>query len=152
MRDFAAERRSILNEKDLVTSPGWRRRVFWQGYKHWRSRSVRRLGDAMSQLSSESTLQSLGVLGELAQAWQSVIPPNCRDCSTVTAFIRGKGRLVVSVDDAATKYALSRQAQSAVIRRLNGTLGEDMVKSINYRIDRRHAAMGAKHRAERTDG
>jgi hypothetical protein len=71
-------------------------------------------------------------LGKLTEVWRAAVPADYRGRSRVEAFSRG--RLIIIVDSAATKYFLGRQQGGTLLVSLNDRLGGAVVKRIDYRI------------------
>ncbi len=133
MRTHWARRRLILEEHGLLEAPAWRREMFWRSFNQKRWHPLPELGGLASKLVSEGSLRSARWLQQLREAWQRVVPADYGQLSHVEGF--SQGRLSVAVDGAATRYALSRQLEQALLlRQLNDCLGVKVVRGIKYRI------------------
>lgn len=131
-------RQEILAENGLAASPKGCRQLFWLRYnRQYRWKAVR-LGDVADGLLSDAALRSARRLGGLSEAWGRVVPAEYASLTKVESF--RNGRLVISVDSAATRYALGRQAGAGLIERLNQEVGGDggwrvcRVQEIQYRV------------------
>ncbi len=126
------QRRAILEEHGLFEAPVHCKRAFWQGYNLRRRRPAAKLGELATELLSGDSSRLPRRLGELTDLWRAVVPADCKGRSRVEVFSRG--RLIVIVDSAATKYFLGRQLGGALLVSLNDRLGGAVVKRIDYRI------------------
>jgi hypothetical protein len=126
-------RQEILEEHGLFGAPAWRQQAFWRTYNlQRRRRSTGALGDLAAKAVSDQALGRARLLGRVRSAWQTVLPPQYAARCEVESFRRG--RLLVAVDSATTKYVLSRQLGEALRTLMNDYLGASLVHSIGYRI------------------
>lgn len=127
-----SRRRMILDAHDMTYAPRHRQEAFWRRYNRRGRWGAAKLGDLASELVSDQSVRSACRLQEVVEAWRAVVPTDYDSVSRVEAFSRG--RLLVVVANAATKYFLSRQVGEALITGLNGRLGGPVVKAIQYRV------------------
>jgi len=86
-----------------------------------RRRPVVRLGDVATDLMDDAVIAGAGHVSVLSKAWRELVP---REYFGLTAVEQYRdGRLLVTVDSAATKYALSRR------------LGDEFVAALNRATD-----------------
>lgn len=109
-------------------------RMFWRRYNTAR-RPAARMGDLAARLVSSQASQRGGPLQALSAAWESILPKEIADFTTLES-LRG-GRLQVFVEDAATRFVLSRQLNEMLVASLNDAVGKKLVTRMEFRIGRR---------------
>ncbi|HUN81566.1 MAG TPA: DUF721 domain-containing protein [Phycisphaerae bacterium] len=127
-------RRQILQENGMVFAPPEVLRMFWRRYNTAR-RPAARMGELAAGVLSKQTRGRGGPLEALSAAWESILPREIAEYTTLES-LRG-GRLRVVVADAGTRFVLSRQLSQMLTTSLNEALGKQLVKQIEFRIGRR---------------
>ena len=129
-------RREILDEQELLPAPRASQQLFWlrynRGKRGWRTVH---LSDALAGVVSNAAIRSAQRLEGLAEAWGQVVPAEYAASTRVESY-RG-GRLVVTVDSAATKYVLARQPLLQILNEqvwANEGRRASAIKLIEFRI------------------
>ena len=82
----------------------------------WQQRQDRRrigsLGETVSRLMKKTLSKRVRQLGQIAEVWDDLIPPNLRDHTALDTFVRGT--LTVMVDSASHRYQLQNQIRSGL--------------------------------------
>ncbi len=125
-------RQAIMEEHGMVGAPVPLRQVFWRRYNLRRRRPTARLGELAAEVLARGPSRRSRKLGELIEAWRAAVPAGYGRRSRIEAFARG--RLIVIVDSAATKYFFGRQLGERLRTSLNEQLGAAVVNRIDYRI------------------
>lgn len=99
------------------------------------ARSPRRLSDSLAGLGSELGPQT--PLARVQAAWSSAL--GAAIAAESTPVSEQAGRVVVSCSSAAWAQELDLM-QLELVERLNATLGDQVVASLRFRADGRHAS------------
>lgn len=130
-------RQEILAREELQAAPLLYQKQFWARYNSRRPTArVASLGDVVAGIVSEGALWAAKRLGGAEEAWREVVPRNMAAKTRVESLRRG--RLVVMVDSASTRYVLARRLSPVLVEALNKhpLLARTPVKTIEYRIGR----------------
>jgi hypothetical protein len=109
----------------------------------WQQRQDRRrigsLGETVSRLMKKTLSKRVRQLGQIAEVWDDLIPPNLRDHTALDTFVRGT--LTVMVDSASHRYQLQNQIRSGLQKsiqaRCSATIQRiKLVPGRFYEIDR----------------
>lgn len=131
-------RRQILSKEDLLAAPRACQQAFWLRRNRQRRRqNAARLGDVATEIVSEESLAGDSQVVLIAQAWRELMAKEYLGLTAVESY--RNGRLMVTVDSAATKYSLSRRLGGEFMQTLNRTaedsgLTQARVRRIAFRI------------------
>ena len=93
---------------------------------------ARRAADVMPGLLKDLKLDSRRAEAEVGKVWNELIDPN------VTAHAQpinlNKGTLFVNVDSDAWKYEIIRYHSGEVLKRMQYSFGENIIKKISWRV------------------
>lgn len=92
------------------------------------------LGDLAATAWPEAAQAIDGTVRRIDSAWQRVLPAEYAEAARVEGF--RSGRLLVSVDSAATRYVLERQLGDKIREALNAELGSNEISRIEFRLGR----------------
>ena len=127
------KRRQIIEENGLSFAPAEVLRTFWRRY-NTAKRPVARMGALAARLVESQARSRGGPLEALAAAWASILPQEIADQSDLESL--RNGRLQVVVNNACTRYVLSRQMKERLVAGLNEAVGKKLVSEIEFRIGR----------------
>lgn len=142
-------RQKILSEADLLAAPRACQQAFWlRRNRETRRRPVVRLGDVAADVVDDAALAGAGQVTVLSKAWRDLLP---REYFGLTAVEQYRdGRLLIMVDSAATKYALSRRLGDEFVAALNRAAAR--AERDSGRVRRIAFRVGLVQGVERTGG
>lgn len=143
-------RRQILMDADLLAAPRTCQQAFWMcRNQKFRRRPAVRLGEVAFDLVSDAAVAGASEVPALARAWREVIPCEYRGLAAVESYRDGK--LVVTVDSAATKYALGRRLGDEFMSAMN-RVASSRVRRIVFRVGAAPQAEASPRKGEGRGG